>query len=154
MRDWWRNEPSTLVGEDHAVWRRRVSCYDFSPRRSRAAVGLQSSPVQISLTTRRKDISMKLVASFALVAIILTISPFVTSSDVHANAGSYCDGHRDGHRAGSETFGMGYPGYPGCPGDPGSPGGSASVYQRGFAAGMRDITRELCRGNSTHPNCR
>ncbi len=49
---------------------------------------------------------MKIVASFAFVAIILTTALFVPSSDVHADAGSYCDGHRDGHKAGSETFGM------------------------------------------------
>ena len=97
---------------------------------------------------------MKIVASFAFVAIILTTALFLPSSDVYADTGSYCYGHRDGHKAGSETFGMGYPGYPGCPVDPGSPGGNASPYQRGFAAGMREITRDLCRRNATHPNCR
>lgn len=75
-------------------------------------------------------------------------------ADAHAQSGSYCEGHRDGHRSGSDTFGMGYPGYPGCPGDPGSSGGNATPYQRGFAAGIRDITRQLCSRNPGHRNCR
>lgn len=85
---------------------------------------------------------------------ILTTGSLIQTESAYAQAQSYCDGHRDGHRSGSETFGMGYPGYPGCPGDPGSSGGNASPYQRGFAAGMRDITRQMCRQNPTHQNCR
>ena len=56
--------------------------------------------------------------------------------------GSYCDGHRDGHKAYYDAKGGGYPGYPGCPGDPGSPGGSATPYQRGVKDGMFQAARE------------
>lgn len=86
---------------------------------------------------------------FTVIALLLLVSLAVSANDNR----SYCEGHRDGHRSGSDTFGMGYPGYPGCPGDPGSSGGGASTYQRGFAAGMRDITRKLCSNNPRHSNC-
>jgi len=89
------------------------------------------------------------------IAIVISASiGLFLASNAHAYGGGYCDGHRDGHKSGSDTFGMGYPGYPGCPGDPGSSGGNASAYQRGFAAGMRDITKQLCRNNRSHQNCR
>lgn len=97
---------------------------------------------------------MKLQLAVAAVALACASSFMATSNPAMAQSGSYCEGHRDGHRAGSDTFGMGYPGYPGCPGDPGSPGGSSTPYQRGFAAGMRQITQEMCRRNPTHQNCR
>jgi hypothetical protein len=97
---------------------------------------------------------MKMPFVLAATFSILAAATLFQTSSVHAQSGSYCDGHSDGHRAGSETFGMGYPGYPGCPGDPGSPGGNASPYQRGFAAGMRAITQQMCRQNPLHQNCR
>jgi hypothetical protein len=68
--------------------------------------------------------------------------------------GSYCDGHRDGHRAGADAFGMGYWGYPGCPGDPGSTGGNQTPYSRGYSAGVRQATREGCQMNPSHQICK
>jgi len=96
---------------------------------------------------------MKFFFTLTLLASFLIVPGLTFINRAHAE-GDYCDGHRDGHQAGSDTFGMGYPGYPGCPGDPGSTGGNASAYQRGFAAGMRQITITLCNLNKNHPNCR
>ena len=71
-----------------------------------------------------------------------------------ATVSGFCDGHKDGHMAGVQSFGRGYSGYPGCPGDPGSVGGNSSGYQRGFVAGMRKATRDMCRQFPAHQNCR
>ena len=65
---------------------------------------------------------------------------FVTNPTLAS--GSYCDGHRDGHKAYYKTEGGGYPGYGGCPGDPGSSGGNATPYERGFKDGMIKGSRE------------
>gem|GEM_PF-5095567 len=97
---------------------------------------------------------MRIPIILAIACLAIGAAVLVQPSSGYAQSGSYCDGHRDGHRSGADTFGMGYPGYLGCSGDPGSSGGSASPYQRGFAAGMRDITREMCRQHPTHQNCK
>ena len=97
---------------------------------------------------------MKSLVTLTLLMTLVALAGSLPPTTAYAQGDSYCDGHREGHRSGSDTFGMGYPGYPGCPGDPGSSGGNASPYQRGFAAGMRDITRQMCRQNPTHQNCR
>lgn len=81
--------------------------------------------------------------------LILGLPPYAIAND-----NNYCDGHREGHKAGSDVFGMGYSGYPGCPGDPGSYGGNSTPYQRGYAAGMNQSTREICSRNSNHQNCK
>ena len=75
----------------------------------------------------------------SLLKIMLSPLVLLTPNSVVAAAGTYCDGHRDGHRHYYDVKGAGYPGYPGCAGDA---GGFGTPYKRGYQHGLLQAQRE------------